>query len=115
MPSETSTACADQSVEELRRKLAEAQAERDDAHRREAATAEVLRIISKCTTDVQPVFDAIVVSSKSLLGAHSAAVNIIAGRELVLAAYTPINPTADDELERMYPTARRNVSSFCRR
>jgi hypothetical protein len=27
---------------------------------------EVLRVISKCTTDVQPVFDAIVLSSKSL-------------------------------------------------
>jgi signal transduction histidine kinase len=103
MPSETSTASADQSVEELRRELAEAQAERDDAHRREAATAEVLRVISKCTTDVQPVFDAIVMSSKLLLGAHSALVSRVVGRELVLAAYTPINPTADDELKGTYP------------
>jgi GAF domain-containing protein/anti-sigma regulatory factor (Ser/Thr protein kinase) len=103
MPSETSTASADQSVEELRRELAEAQAERDDAHRREAATAEVLRVISKCTKDVQPVFDAIVMSSKLLLGAHSALVSRVVGRELVLAAYTPINPTADDELKGTYP------------
>src|SRR5215831_17106072 len=90
-------------IEELTAELSKAQAERDEAHRREAATAEILRVISKCTTDVQPVFDAIVVSSKSLLGAHSTAVLLIAGREFVLAAYTPINPTADDELERMYP------------
>jgi GAF domain-containing protein/anti-sigma regulatory factor (Ser/Thr protein kinase) len=103
MPSETSRACADQSVEELTAALAKAQAERDEAHRREAATAEVLRVISKCTTDVQPVFDAIVVSSKSLLRAHSAAAILIVGRELVLAAYTPTNLTADDELERMFP------------
>jgi GAF domain-containing protein len=103
MPSETSRACADQSVEELTAALAKAQAERDEAHRREAATAEVLRVISKCTTDVQPVFDAIVVSSKSLLRAHSAAAILIVGRELVLAAYTPTNSTADDELERMFP------------
>jgi GAF domain-containing protein/anti-sigma regulatory factor (Ser/Thr protein kinase) len=103
MPSETSATSAAQSVEELTAELSRARAERDEAHRREAATAEVLRVISKCTTDVQPVFDAIVVSSKSLLGAHSAIVSRIAGRELVLAAYTPINPTADDELKRWYP------------
>src|SRR5689334_16100313 len=103
MPAETSTTCADQSVKELIAALAKAQAERDDSLRREAATAEVLRVISKCTTDVQPVFDAIVMSSKLLLGAHSALVSRVVGRELVLAAYTPINPTADDELKGTYP------------
>jgi GAF domain-containing protein len=90
-------------VEELTAALAKSQAELDQAHRREAATAEILRVISKCTTDVQPVFDAIVTSSKSLLGAYAASVTRVVGRELVLAAYTPINPTADDELKRMYP------------
>jgi GAF domain-containing protein len=92
-----------QRIEALTAALAKAQAERDDAHRRETATAEVLGVISKCTTDVQPVFDAILVSSKSLLGAHSAVVSRVVGRELVLAAYTPINPTADDELKHTYP------------
>jgi two-component system, NtrC family, sensor kinase len=52
---------------------------------------------------VQPVFDAIVVSSKSSLSAHTALVSRVADRELVLAAYTPTNPVADDELKRMYP------------
>jgi signal transduction histidine kinase len=103
MPSETSTTCADQSVKELIAALAKAQAERDDSLRREAATAEVLRIISKCTTDVQPVFDAIVASSKLLLGGHSALMLRIAGRELTLAAFTPISPEADETVKRFYP------------
>jgi two-component system, NtrC family, sensor kinase len=97
-------------IEELTAQLSKAQAERDDAHRREAATAEILHVISKCTTDVQPVFDAIVVSSKSLLGGHSAVVSRVVGRELVLAAYTPINPTADDELMRTYPRSLEGAS-----
>jgi GAF domain-containing protein/anti-sigma regulatory factor (Ser/Thr protein kinase) len=103
MASETSTTCPDQSVKELTVALAKAQAERDDSLRREAATAEVLRIISKCTTDVQPVFDAIVASSKLLLGGHSALMLRIAGRELTLAAFTPISPEADETVKRFYP------------
>jgi hypothetical protein len=60
MPSEMLTAGADQdrrrAVEELERELGE-------AHRREAATAEVLRVIGRSPTDVQLVFDTIVRSA----------------------------------------------------
>src|ERR1700674_4348802 len=100
MQSEVSTASADQDlgrrVEELERGLSE-------GHRREAATAAVLRVISSSPTDAQPVFDAIVLSCKRLLGAHSALVSRIEGSALKLAAFTPISPEADEELQRIYP------------
>ena len=100
MQSDVSTAGADQDlgrrVEELERELA-------DAHRREAAMAQVLRVISRAQTDVQPVFETIVISSKHLLGAHSALMLRIAGPELTLAAFTPTSPEADETLQRFYP------------
>src|SRR5436190_15289311 len=70
MQSDVSTAGADQvrgrTVEELERELAE-------AHRREAATAEVLRVMSRSKADVRPVFGTIVSSAVKLCdGAFSA-------------------------------------------
>jgi hypothetical protein len=52
MASEVSTVGGDQSVDELRRELAEA---RDQ----QMVTREILRLISISPTDPQPVFDAI--------------------------------------------------------
>jgi hypothetical protein len=65
MPSETSTDCADQTLEELRRELTE-------AHRREAATAEVLKVISRSPTDLQPVLDGILQSAIEPCEVHQA-------------------------------------------
>ena len=48
-------------VEELKRELSE-------AYRREAAMAEVLRVISRAQTDVQPVFETIVPKLQTLAG-----------------------------------------------
>jgi len=63
MPSEASTADVQQDlaerVKELERELAE-------AHRREVATAEILRVLSSSPTGVHPVFEAIVESGRKL-------------------------------------------------
>ena len=56
MPSEVSTAGANQ---DLARRVEKLEREVSEGHRREAAMAEVLRIISISPTDPQPVFDAI--------------------------------------------------------
>jgi hypothetical protein len=48
-----------QIIAELRRKLTEAEAERDEALKRETATAEVLGVINSSPSNLTPVFDAI--------------------------------------------------------
>jgi len=75
MPPETSTVCADQTLQELRRELTE-------AHRREAATAEVLKVISRSPTHLQPVFDGILQSAIELSEAHQGLFNFYDGEKL---------------------------------
>ena len=54
----------------------------------QAATSEILRVISQSPTDVQPVFDTIVRRAARLLDAHTALVLRLVGDELHLAALT---------------------------
>jgi GAF domain-containing protein/anti-sigma regulatory factor (Ser/Thr protein kinase) len=91
MPSETSTGCADQSVEELRRELAE-------AREQQAATAEILRVISSSPLDLRRVFAEIAASAARLCDAYDAAIGHMVGNELHLVAHhgpiptTPVAP-----------------------
>ena len=68
MPSETKTACADQSVEELRRELVE-------AREQQAATAGILAAISNSPTDPYRVFAEIAASAARLCDADNATIN----------------------------------------
>src|SRR5207237_10806415 len=54
----------------------------------QTATSDILRVISRSQTDVQPVFDAIVDSAVRLLGAHSGLLTRLAGEQIELAALT---------------------------
>jgi two-component system, NtrC family, sensor kinase len=62
------------SIAALRRELDTRTAERDEALARQSATSEILSVIARSPTDVQPVFDAIVGSAARLCEAEFSAV-----------------------------------------
>ena len=79
MPSEVSTVGGDQSVEVLRRELAE-------AREQQAATSEILHAISNSPTDAQVVLDAIAESAARLLDVPDADIMRLEGEMLRLVA-----------------------------
>jgi two-component system, NtrC family, sensor kinase len=88
MPSEVSTVSGDQSAEELRRELAE-------AREQQAATAEILRVISCSPTDQQRVFAEIATSAARLCDAYDATIFRVDGDLLRLVAHHGSIPPDD--------------------
>jgi GAF domain-containing protein len=87
MSSETSPVCADQSVEKLRRELAEAQRELAEAREQQAATGGILRAISNSPSNLQGIFQEIVTTAARLCDAYDAGVLQCAGDHLRLVAH----------------------------
>jgi signal transduction histidine kinase len=87
MPSEVSTVSGDKSVEELRRELA-------DAQEQQAATAEILRVISSSPMDLQRAFAEIAASAALLCDAYDAGIAQVEGDDIlrVVAHHGPIPP-----------------------
>jgi GAF domain-containing protein len=69
----------------------------NEAQARQAATAEILKIIARSSGDVQPVFDAIAQNASRVIGGHAATVTRVVGDQLHLAAFTIVSGT---EIER---------------
>ncbi len=61
----------------------------------QTATSDILRVISRSQTDVQPVFDAILDSAVRLLRGYSGLVTRIAGDQIELAALTSTDGAGD--------------------
>src|SRR5262245_28427559 len=80
MSHEASTVRGDQSVEELRRELAE-------AREQQAATAEILRATSSSPTDLQRVFSEIAASAARVCDAHNVTVYQVEGNFLLLTTH----------------------------
>jgi len=91
------------SYTDLEEKLARAQRERDEALEQQAATSEILRVISRAPTDVRPTFDAIAVSATRLCDALNALVIRFDGQLMHLAAHHNVSPDRLDAVERIYP------------
>ena len=72
----------------------------------QTATSDILRVISRSQTDVQPVFDAIVASAVRLLEADSGLLTRIAGDQIEIAALTSTDPAGDAILRAAYPQSR---------
>src|SRR5262245_14826220 len=108
MPSQTLTSGVEQ---ELGRKVEELTRELDEAHRREAATAEVLRVISRFVSEAKPVFDIIAGSALHLFNAQYVGVALYDGEMLHLAALDNSNPQAAEAIRRAHPRRADDSSS----
>jgi two-component system, NtrC family, sensor kinase len=83
--------------------------ELSEALQRQAATADILKVIARSPSDVQPVFEAIVTSAKRLLGSFSSTVFRVIDGMAHLKAFTPTTPEADEILKSTFP---RPVADF---
>src|SRR5437588_4587754 len=72
---------------------------------RQAATSEILKVIARSPTDVQPVFGVISGSAQRLLGGKSALVTRVVGDMLHLAACTAGSPDGDKQIRASFPAA----------
>src|SRR5262245_47675314 len=83
--------------------LTQAHARVTEALDQQTATSEILRVISRSPTDVQPVFEAIVQSALRLLAGVGANVARVVGDELHLAAFTATGEAGDSAISATYP------------
>jgi signal transduction histidine kinase len=83
-----------------------------ETREQQAATADILKIIAKSRSDVQPVFHAIAKSANRLLGGFSTAVFRFIDAAAHLAAFTPISPTADKALRASFPRPIAEIEHF---
>src|SRR5215468_9344236 len=79
------------------------QCELTEARDQQTATSEILQVISRSPTDVQPVFDTIIRSAVRLLGGFSGLVTQIIGDHVHLAALTSTNPPGDAAQKALWP------------
>ena len=86
-----------------RRSVSDPSKDLKEAREQQAATAEILKVIASSPSDVQPVFDAIVANADRLIGGFSTAVYRFVGGICHLAAFTPVNPAADEMLRARFP------------
>ena len=80
-----------------------------EALEQQTATADILKVIARSPSDVQPVFEAIATSAKRLIGGFSAAVFRFVADVGYLAAFTTTDPAADETWKASFP---RRLSDF---
>ncbi len=68
-----------------------------EALEQRTATAEILKVVARSPSDVQPVFDAIVVAAPPLVGGFSCVVALREGGLMRLVARTPLGASDDDD------------------
>jgi GAF domain-containing protein len=70
---------------------------------KQTATSDILRVISRSQTDVQPVFDAILTSAVRLLGTFSGSLSRLVGDQLELVALTSTVDAGDAAMRAAFP------------
>jgi two-component system, NtrC family, sensor kinase len=102
-------------LQEKNRALIEAHAQVTESLDQQTVTSEILRVISRSPTDVQPIFDAIVRSASRLCGGEYAIVTRFDGELLHLAAQHNPRPGTADETARLFPQVPRRETSITAR
>jgi two-component system NtrC family sensor kinase len=90
-------------VRDLEKSLAAALKREAEALEQQTATGEILRVISGSQTDVQPVFEAIVINAVNLCGARMGAVYRFDGVLVHLVAHHNYPPPVLEVLQKMHP------------
>src|SRR5262249_34507515 len=85
------------------RALTAAHAQVTESLEQQTATSEILRVIARSPTDVQPVFDTIVASAVRLCGARMGAVHRFDGELIHIVALHNFPPEVVEVLRAMYP------------
>src|SRR5262245_22507216 len=91
------------STAELQEQLNRHTHELDESREQQTATAEILKVLSRSTFDLQTVFDTIVVNAVRLCHAHLGAVHRFDGRLIHIVAHHNFPLEAVEVLRRMYP------------
>ena len=102
-----------QSNTDLQEQLEKRTRERDETLEQQAATSEVLRVIRRSPTDVQPVFDMIAESAARLCTAEFCFVYRFDGQLLHFVAHHSVSPEVLEINRRAYPQApsRKSVAA----
>src|SRR5215831_14527983 len=87
----------------LRDEVARLNARLVEGSEREAATREILRVISRSPTDVQPVFDTIAAGALRLCGGVHSGVWLYDGELIHLAALANVTPEGGESIRSDYP------------
>jgi len=91
------------STTNLQEQLDQRTRELEEALEQQAASAEILKVISHPSFDLQTVFDTIVVNAVRLCHAHMGAVHRFDGELIHIVAYHNFPPEAVEVLRKMYP------------
>src|SRR5262245_43860786 len=86
-------ASAERRIRELTKELSQARGELEEAREEQAATADILRVISSSPTDLQPVFAEIAASAARLCDAYDAVIRQVDSEVLRLVAHHGPIPT----------------------
>ena len=85
-----------------------------EALERQTATSDILKVIARSPSDVQPVFDAIAdkrqPAARRLL---DRGVSLRRRQSVILAAFTPTNPTSDEALKASFPHPLQREAAAC--